>query len=200
MSSGATDLTKSLSTGATSLSKSVSTNASDLVVTAMSMIGIPYRWGGASADTGFDCSGLIRHVFEASAGLLLPRTAAEQAKATALARVDKEDLQPGDLVFFNTRKTPYSHVGVYVGEGKFLHAPRSGAEIRVETMEAKYWESRFNGARRATKFDAQLEAVSAFDAERLDRMENPLQFGTKASSSRVVRSKGTTHTTRKRRS
>jgi cell wall-associated NlpC family hydrolase len=122
---------------------------SDLVLSAMNFLGVRYRRGGNTADEGFDCSGFTRHVFEASIGLVLPRRANEQAKASSLEPVKREQLKPGDLVFFNTLRSAFSHVGIYVGDGKFIHAPRSGAEVRVEDMRVAYWSKRFNGARRA---------------------------------------------------
>lgn len=121
-------------------------HTSGLVATAMGFLGVPYRRGGSSADHGFDCSGLVRAAFQKAKGLILPRTASEQAAATQV--IDKNELRPGDLVFFNTMRRAFSHVGIYVGDGKFLHAPRSGTEVRVESMEIAYWQARFNGARR----------------------------------------------------
>jgi cell wall-associated NlpC family hydrolase len=124
----------------------VTDRASDLVVTAMGFLGVPYRRGGDSAETGFDCSGFVRAMYERTVGLLLPRRANEQAAATQA--IDRKDLQPGDLVFFNTLKRAFSHVGIYIGEGKFIHSPRPGAQVRVENMGQSYWHQRFNGARR----------------------------------------------------
>jgi len=123
--------------------------ASDMVVTAMNFLGVRYRRGGSSADNGFDCSGFTRQVFETSLGLVLPRRADEQAKAPGLVAIPRDELQPGDLVFFNTLKRTFSHVGIYVGDGKFIHAPRPGGEVRVEDMRFVYWAKRFTGARRA---------------------------------------------------
>jgi cell wall-associated NlpC family hydrolase len=123
--------------------------ASDMVLTAMNFLGVPYRRGGTSADRGFDCSGFTRHVFEMSVGLVLPRRADEQAAAPGLISIKRDELKPGDLVFFNTLKRTFSHVGIYVGEGKFIHAPRTGGEVRVEDMRFVYWAKRFTGARRA---------------------------------------------------
>lgn len=123
--------------------------ASDLVLSAMNFVGVPYRRGGETADQGFDCSGFTRYVFENSLGLVLPRRADQQAREVGLLRVVREDLEPGDLVFFNTMRRAFSHVGIYVGEGRFIHAPRSGSEVRVEDMRQPYWSRRFNGARRA---------------------------------------------------
>ena len=126
--------------------QSVGDTASDLVGTAMTFLGVPYRRGGTSEETGFDCSGFVRHMYETSFGRLLPRRANEQAKATET--IDREDLKPGDLVFFNTMKKAFSHVGIYMGDGKFIHAPRTGKSIRVDDMRSAYWQKRFNGARR----------------------------------------------------
>ena len=123
--------------------------ASDMVITAMNFLGVPYRRGGNSADHGFDCSGFTRHVFELSLGLVLPRRVDEQAQTAGLVSVTRSELKPGDLVFFNTLKRTFSHVGIYVGEGKFIHSPRTGGEVRVEDMGASYWSKRFTGARRA---------------------------------------------------
>jgi cell wall-associated NlpC family hydrolase len=131
--------------------------ASDMVLSAMNFLGVPYRRGGNSADNGFDCSGFTRHVFEMSLGLVLPRRADEQASAPGLTKIKREELKPGDLVFFNTLKRTFSHVGIYIGEGKFIHAPRTGGEVRVEDMRYAYWSKRFTGARRAQPLEAAAE-------------------------------------------
>ena len=123
--------------------------AADMVISAMEFLGVPYRLGGNSAEEGFDCSGFTRHVFESSLGLILPRRAAEQAQAPELVNVDRNELKPGDLVFFNTLRRTFSHVGIYIGDNKFIHAPRSGAHVRIEDMRLSYWQKRFDGARRA---------------------------------------------------
>ena len=124
----------------------VADKASDLVLNAMGFLGVPYRRGGNSADTGFDCSGFVRAMYEQTIGLVLPRRANEQAAATQT--IDRKDLQPGDLVFFNTMRAAFSHVGIYVGEGRFIHSPKPGAQVRVENMGLAYWAHRFDGARR----------------------------------------------------
>ncbi len=124
----------------------VEAKASELVVSALGFLGVPYRRGGSSAETGFDCSGFVRAMYEQTAGLILPRRADQQAAATE--KIDKSDLQPGDLVFFNTMRRTFSHVGIYVGNGKFIHAPKPGAQVRVEDMGISYWANRFDGARR----------------------------------------------------
>ncbi len=128
---------------------SVRDTASDLVMQAMNFLGVPYRRGGSSEETGFDCSGFTRHIFENSIGLALPRRADEQAHAAGLASIPRQELKPGDLVFFNTMKRTFSHVGIYVGDDKFIHAPRVGGEVRIEDMRESYWARRFTGARRA---------------------------------------------------
>ena len=138
--------------------QSVSTRASELVVNAMGFLGVPYKRGGNSAETGFDCSGFVRAIYEQSIGLILPRRAEQQAAATQ--NIDKNDLQPGDLVFFNTMKRAFSHVGIYVGDGKFIHSPKPGAEVRVENMTLAYWKGRFDGARRVAP-RAEINAIPA---------------------------------------
>ena len=120
--------------------------ASELVIQAMGLLGVPYKRGGTSEEKGFDCSGFVRHMFEKSVGLVLPRRAEEQAKVTE--EINRSDLKPGDLVFFNTMKRTFSHVGIYVGDGKFIHAPRPGKDVRIDDMREAYWQKRFNGARR----------------------------------------------------
>lgn len=124
--------------------------ASGLVVAAMNFLGVDYKRGGQTVETGFDCSGFTRHVFESSIGLVLPRRSSEQAKAPGLQTVKRDELEPGDLVFFNTLRAAFSHVGIYVGDGKFIHAPRTGGQVRVEDMRMAYWSKRYNGARRAS--------------------------------------------------
>jgi cell wall-associated NlpC family hydrolase len=118
------------------------------VIAALQFLDAPYRRGGAG-DEGFDCSGFTRHIFELSLGLVLPRRADEQARAPQLRDVRRDELQPGDLVFFNTLRRTFSHVGIYLGDGRFIHAPRTGSAVRIERMGATYWARRFTGARRA---------------------------------------------------
>ena len=140
----------------------VQQHASAMVVGAMNFLGVRYLRGGNSAETGFDCSGFTRHVFEMSLGLVLPRRTDEQAVAPGFVAVKREDLRPGDLVFFNTLKHTFSHVGIYIGENRFIHAPRTGQVVRTEDMSFAYWAKRFTGARRAEAvFDAPLKAQTA---------------------------------------
>jgi cell wall-associated NlpC family hydrolase len=120
----------------------------EMAIAALDFVGVRYRRGGVSAETGFDCSGFTRHVFEMSLGMVLPRRADAQAVAPGLVAVKREDLQPGDLVFFNTLKHTFSHVGIYIGANRFVHAPHSGANVRTDDMSFAYWAKRFTGARR----------------------------------------------------
>ena len=143
--------------------QTVAGHAGDLVVNAMGFLGVPYKRGGNSAETGFDCSGFVRAIYEQTVGLLLPRRADQQAAATQV--IDKKELQPGDLVFFNTMRRNFSHVGIYVGDGKFIHSPRSGSEIRVDDMSIAYWARRFNGARRVTPGEG-VESAQASKAQK----------------------------------
>ncbi|MDZ7939188.1 MAG: C40 family peptidase [Rhodoferax sp.] len=135
----------------------VEARASELVLNAMAFLGVPYKLGGNTAESGFDCSGFVRAIYEQTAGLILPRRADQQAAATQT--INKADLQPGDLVFFNTLRRTFSHVGIYVGDGKFIHSPRPGAEVRVEDMGVRYWAKRFDGARRVAADDSQTANV-----------------------------------------
>lgn len=129
--------------------------ASEIVIQAMGLLGVPYIRGGTSEEKGFDCSGFVRHMYEKSVGLVLPRRAEEQAKVTE--EIKRSELKPGDLVFFNTLKRTFSHVGIYVGDGKFIHAPRPGKAVRVDDMREAYWQNRFNGARRVQADKLQAE-------------------------------------------
>jgi len=118
----------------------------EVLMNALSLTGIPYKLGGTNPNTGFDCSGFVRYVFSKAVDLTLPPTA--RAIAQVGNTVKKEELQPGDLVFFNTLKSAFSHVGIYIGNNKFIHAPRSGSVVRVENMQEGYWANHFNGAQR----------------------------------------------------
>lgn len=132
----------------------------ELVLRALSLLGVDYKYGGNTPETGLDCSGLVRHVFHEVAGLVLPRRAEEISRAGEAIRRDQ--LRPGDLVFFNTLRRAFSHVGIYVGDGRFVHAPSTGGEVRVESLSTNYWQRRFNGARRVpAKLAGYDEAASA---------------------------------------
>lgn len=123
-----------------------SPHSADLLFQAIATAGVDYRNGGRNHQTGFDCSGLVAFVFREAYGLDLPHNS--KAQSAYGDAVDAQDLQAGDLVFFNTQRTPYSHVGIYLGEGKFIHAPRTGAAVRTDNLRARYWSTRFDGARR----------------------------------------------------
>lgn len=133
---------------------------SELVMSAMNFLGVPYRRGGNTEEAGFDCSGFTRHIFEMSLGLVLPRRADEQASTGLLQKITREELKPGDLVFFNTMRRTFSHVGIYVGDDKFIHSPRAGGAVRIENLTDSYWARRFTGARRAD-LDAALAQPAA---------------------------------------
>lgn len=135
-----------LAAGGGQLANQVSAKTGELVVAAMSFLGVPYKRGGNSFESGFDCSGFVKALYEQVSGLVLPRRAEQQAAATQT--IEQSELQPGDLVFFNTLRRAFSHVGIYVGDGKFIHSPRAGAEVRVEDMQKAYWRTRYDGARR----------------------------------------------------
>jgi cell wall-associated NlpC family hydrolase len=123
-----------------------SARARELALHALSHIGVPYRYGGSSPDDGFDCSGLVQYVYSRGAGIALPRTT--QAMSTVGAPVSATELQPGDLVFFDTLRKPFSHVGIYVGDQRFIHAPTKGGVVELIDLRDRYWRSRYEGARR----------------------------------------------------
>lgn len=120
--------------------------ASELVVRALGLLGIRYKYGGTEPEGGVDCSGLVRYVFRDAWGTELPRTSEEMSRLGE--KVDARELQPGDLVFYNTLRRSFSHVGIYLGENRFIHAPSGGGRVRIESMDVNYWKKRFNGARR----------------------------------------------------
>ncbi|MEW5769707.1 MAG: C40 family peptidase [Pseudomonadota bacterium] len=122
-------------------------SAAKPLLKALSMIGTPYKFGGSKPEKGVDCSGFVRHVYKESADVSLPRTARDMSRSGE--QVAKSELKPGDLVFFNTRKSPNSHVGIYAGNDEFIHASsRRSKQVTVSRMSDSYWSARFNGARR----------------------------------------------------
>lgn len=133
---------------AMTLANQAKDRASEAVIGAMAFLGRPYTWGGSTAEGGFDCSGFTRFVFNNTLGLLLPRSAEQQAQMNGMQPVAADELKPGDLVFFNTLRKAFSHVGIYVGDGRFVHSPREGAVVRMDNMHQAYWSTRFDGARR----------------------------------------------------
>jgi len=123
-----------------------SVRAREVLVNALSLTGVRYQYGGNTPETGFDCSGFVRYVFKQATSLTLPHSAL--AISQLGKTIPKNELQPGDLVFFNTLKTTFSHVGIYLGNNRFIHSPSSGGQVRVESMQDSYWAKHFNGAQR----------------------------------------------------
>ncbi|MEX3961522.1 C40 family peptidase [Paraburkholderia sp. EG286B] len=132
--------------GAKAFLSGMAGKAGDVVVGALNMIGVRYRWGGNTPDSGLDCSGFVRYVFQDTLGMSLPRRAEEMSRVGE--KVSMSNLKPGDLVFFNTMRRTFSHVGIYIGDNKFVHSPSTGSTIRVDDLDDGYWEKRFTGARR----------------------------------------------------
>lgn len=135
-----------------------SDRAREVLVNALSLTGIRYKYGGSSPETGFDCSGFVRYVFKQAASLTLPRSAIEISQLGTT--VPKNELQPGDLVFFNTLKSAFSHVGIYLGNNRFIHSPSSGGKVRVENMQDGYWAKHYNGAQRLDSKNMSQKNVS----------------------------------------
>ncbi len=127
-------------------SREADAKMNDLVMYALSLAETPYSYGGNNPDRGFDCSGYVGHVYRHELNISLPRTSKGISRVGQ--PVSKSELRLGDLVFYNTLRDPFSHVGIYIGEGKFVHSPKSGDRIRVEHMDLRYWQTRYNGARR----------------------------------------------------
>jgi cell wall-associated NlpC family hydrolase len=136
-----------------------SNSAQEILINALSLTGIKYKYGGNSPETGFDCSGFVRYVFQQAANLTLPHGA--RALSQIGQTVPVEQLRPGDLVFFNTLKSAFSHVGIYLGNNRFIHAPSSGGGIHVVNMTDDYWSKRFNGARRIDSAELKTTDKSA---------------------------------------
>ena len=127
-------------------------NADELIGSAMGLLGVAYRYGGTSASTGFDCSGFMQHIFKRAMGVNLPRTSAEQAQMGVA--VSRSELQPGDMVFFRTMGPGrISHVGLYIGNNNFIHAPRTGKRIEITSLGHKSWSAKYAFGRRVKKND-----------------------------------------------
>ncbi|CAG4886455.1 hypothetical protein R69919_00210 [Paraburkholderia gardini] len=149
--------------GARSFLSGMAGKAGDVVVGALNMIGVRYRWGGNTPDSGLDCSGFVRYVFQDTLGMALPRRAEEMSHVGEKVRMS--ELKPGDLVFFNTMRRAASHVGIYIGDNKFVHSPSTGSTIRVDDLDDGYWEKRFTGARRIeTSFTEQQDLRTRVNA------------------------------------
>ena len=126
--------------------------ADELIGNAMGLLGVSYRFGGTSVSSGFDCSGFMQHIFRKTMQINLPRTSAEQAKMGVA--VSRSELQPGDMVFFSTSRGRISHVGLYIGNNRFIHAPRTGKSIEITSLGNKYWNSKYVTARRVKRYDS----------------------------------------------
>lgn len=132
--------------------------ASEMLMYALSLVGVNYKYGGKSPETGLDCSGFVSHVYQQAAGLVLPHNA--RAISMFGQKIAISELQPGDLVFYNTMRHTYSHVGIYLGENKFVHASVTGRGVEVVDMKENYWVKRFNGARRVVTSHLPFAAAS----------------------------------------
>lgn len=134
----------------------------DISMYAVSLVGSPYRLGGTSPDTGLDCSGFVDHVFRQVAGIKLPRDS--QAISEATQPLDLSALQPGDLVFFNTLNHAFSHVGIYLGDDRFVHATSSRTgSVMISRLSDRYWHERFDGARRVAMPEARPSTLASFE-------------------------------------
>ncbi|MFN3629908.1 MAG: C40 family peptidase [Casimicrobiaceae bacterium] len=160
------------------LLQDISNRAGDAIAAvtshALSLIGVRYKFGSEDPARGLDCSGLIRYVFQQATGISLPRTAREQAKVGDA--VAMSELQPGDLVFFNTRRFQFSHVGIYLGNNEFIHAPSRGRTVEVVRLDQAYWQRAFNGARRIVvavpRLAASTIAPAAHAADALQKQDD----------------------------
>ncbi|KVZ11402.1 C40 family peptidase [Burkholderia ubonensis] len=144
----------------------------EISIQAMSLVGVPYRWGGNTPDSGFDCSGLVRYVVGRAADVNLPRTTPDMSSRGM--SIDPEQVAPGDLIFFNTTGRPHSHVGIYVGKLRFVNAPSTGGTVRLDYLTNPYWAKRFDGIRRVappksqpTPFDAPTYEARRDDVPRV---------------------------------
>ena len=135
-----------------------SSRMSDVLLRSMSFLGLPYKYGGGTPETGFDCSGLVRWVFGEVLGINMPRRAEEISRVGTAVSIDQ--LKPGDLVFYNTLRRTFSHVGIYLGNNRFIHAPSSGGGVRIEDLTTPYWTQRFSGARRITPPEVSQEETA----------------------------------------
>lgn len=139
---------KSSASKVSQFKQDTSVGTEDISIAAIGLVGVPYRYGGNNPKGGFDCSGLIGYVYYKSANIKLPRTI--QDMSSKGQSVENQPPAPGDLVFFNTTGEKYSHAGIYVGQGRFVHAPSAGGTVRLEYVTTPYWAARFTEARRLT--------------------------------------------------
>ncbi len=133
--------------------------AQQLLLQAMSLIGVKYKWGGKTPESGLDCSGFVRYVFQNSLNITLPHNALAMSQSGK--DIDRSELKPGDLVFFNTLRRRFSHVGIYLGDNRFVHSPRTGRDIEVANMNESYWTSRFDGARRVADMSGEAPTLAS---------------------------------------
>ncbi|MES2355959.1 MAG: C40 family peptidase [Pseudomonadota bacterium] len=131
--------------------ENVRATASELIIHAMGLLGVNYQYGGNTPSTGFDCSGFVSHVFREAAGVALPHSAYQMSLVGQ--KISNKELQPGDLVFYNTLKRAFSHVGIYVGNNQFIHSPSPGKAVEIVDMKDRYWLNRYQGARRVPQLD-----------------------------------------------
>ncbi|HTH40581.1 MAG TPA: C40 family peptidase [Rhodocyclaceae bacterium] len=131
--------------GARLRSDNALSQGNDVVIFALGLVETGYRFGGKNPEAGLDCSGMVSYVFDKAAGLRLTGSAADLARKGKL--VERAELQPGDVLFFNTSNRPHSHVGIYIGNGRFVHAPSSKGAVRTENLDKGWFASRFEEAR-----------------------------------------------------
>jgi hypothetical protein len=148
----------------------------EISIQAMSLVGVPYRWGGNTPEAGFDCSGLVRYVVDRAASVNLPRTTADMSSRGD--SIEPDEVAPGDLIFFNTTGRPHSHVGIYVGKLRFVNAPSTGGTVRLDYLTNPYWAKRFDGIRRVaaprtTPFDTPTYLASPGIGPQETRLAQP---------------------------
>ena len=142
---------KPQSTFGSSLPGVPTSSVANVVDRAHALLGTPYKWGGTSAEQGFDCSSFLVYLFKTEANIHIPRTTAAMHRSTA-ATVKRNELKPGDAVFFKGNgRGQVSHVGLYIGEGKFIHSPRTGKNVRIDSLGNNYWNKNYTGAKRFHK-------------------------------------------------